>query len=100
MADRWFRLPTETIDAEDGPKYRDLEGVTGFSGNTIGNSPRWIVRFYGDESTLDEIASESDATELTDSEAAQKFENASGRENIPEKNWNATEVNDSFGVDN
>lgn len=107
MADRWFRVPTETIEwtdsdgnvisSADGPKYRDLDGITGFSGNTIGNNPMWVVRYYGDTTTLDEIASKSDSQELTDVEAVQKFENAK-IDNIPDKNWDKQTMNDRFSV--
>lgn len=98
MADRWFRVPTETIDGVDGPKYRDRSGITGFSGNTIGNSPKWVVRFYGDKSTLNKIASENDATELTASEAAQRFANATDQPQIPDREWDAATVDESFRV--
>lgn len=108
MADRWFRVPTKTVErtdregnvisSVDGPKYRTKSGIAGFSGNTIGNSPRWVVRFYGDESTLDEIAAESDAMELTAAEAARRFSNATGQPLVPDKDWDETTVNESFEV--
>lgn len=107
---RWFRVPTEDIERTDddgnvvsttsGPKYRTLDGVTGFSGNTIGNSPQWVVRFYSDQSTLDNIASETDTTQLTTSEAAQRFENATGQSQNPDKDWDTSGVKNSFQVNN
>lgn len=79
MADRWFRLP------KDGyrPKYSDRDGVTGFSGNTIGNSPQYVVRFYGDTATLDAIEAESDVTALDESNAAQALSNGPNVDSLP-----------------
>jgi hypothetical protein len=99
MADRWFRVPTATIDGRDGPKYRGHDGVTGFSGNTIGITPRWVVRLYGDTAALDGIASQLDTVELTVSEAAQLFDGATSQPHLPDTLWNASTVNEGFNVE-
>lgn len=52
----WFRVPAESSDSIQGPKYSEEGGIIGFSGNTIGSSPQWVVRFYGDTAILDDIA--------------------------------------------
>jgi len=71
MPDRWFNLPKTTLsDGTIVPDYVDRAGVDGWSGNVIGNSPRYVVRVYGTTSALDAIANESGATELEDATAA------------------------------
>lgn len=74
MANRFFVVPIATTD--DGgryPKYSDEGGITGFSGNTMDfSADKWsdlpwypnemyVLRFYGDTSTLDTIEGYDDA---------------------------------------
>lgn len=67
MASRWFRVPVVDVDAEgavNSPKYSDLaDAFAGVPGHPDG-SPAFVVRFFGDDAALDDIASKSDVIEL------------------------------------
>lgn len=90
MADRWFVVPTEQYEEtnDDGevvasgtrPKYSDTDALNGFAGNVISIGMRdpwtvfatagydtdyYIVRYYGPSDALDRIASNDDATDLS-----------------------------------
>ena len=81
--DRWFVVPPKTFEETDGdgnvvrtrtaPKYSDVSGVSGFSGNlhffdqkTYSNLPwsgteMYVVRFYGSDEALNTVAGNEDA---------------------------------------
>lgn len=70
MASRWYRLP-ETGSGDDLDEIRpDLldhaDDVDGWSGNAAhpDGAPQWIVRVYGDDTTLDALAGEPQAVAL------------------------------------
>lgn len=82
MTDVWFVVPAVTSNEQIRPKYAGQ--VDGFSGNTVdsgdittslgglipsnsGVSTWYIVRFYGDSSTLNQIAGNSDTRRLSNS---------------------------------
>lgn len=90
MADRWFVTPPtafertdkdgNVIETETVPKYSDDNRLDGFAGNviTIGATDPWsvfatvgmdedyyITRFYGPSDALDDIASNSEVTDLS-----------------------------------
>ena len=66
---RWFNVPrvveTDPLTGGDNvfPKYSDRVGA--WSSFQISQGQRFIVWYSADESTLDEIADESDADELS-----------------------------------
>lgn len=69
MANRWFRLQeigTGGFDDEYRPDFsgHDVDGWTGNKSHPDG-SPRWIVRVYADTATLDALAGEPSAQELS-----------------------------------
>lgn len=69
MADRWLRVPKTTDD--DGattPKYADE--LEGWSGQTLAESPRYLIRCYGTDSTLDSIEANDDVQSPTDAEVS------------------------------
>jgi hypothetical protein len=90
MADRWFVVPTEQYEETNDngdvtrtkirPKYSDTDALKGFTGSmiSIGMRDPWavfatagydtdyyVVRFYGPSDALDRIASNDDATDLS-----------------------------------
>jgi len=81
MAKRWIAVPQVQSERRGHiPKYTDRDGLTGFSGNTVevteeDNLPTtgvyYIARFFGDQSTLDQIASEPDAYTTADATKAE-----------------------------
>lgn len=78
MPDRWFRVSevgTGTMDDPYRPEFSDR--CNGYSSFHIGNSPRFVMRAYADDTTLDGIASESKATELSESQALDKYNSSS-----------------------
>lgn len=81
MADRWFIVPRIGEDAYE-PKYNGNSGINGFTGNTISSSivsdnfpnltntnpdiDMWyVVRFYGEQSALNNISSQNDTRNLS-----------------------------------
>ena len=86
MYDRWYIVPAESrVDSETGsddirPKYSDLGGIQGFSGNAFDESildahypalkqiypgKTWyVVRFYGSWSALNHISVLGDTRNL------------------------------------
>lgn len=91
MEDRWFNVPEVTVplegvDPDDDiqeeviPKHSDREDVAATSGFRLGNSPRYIVRFYAEAAVLDEIAADPDVDEVSRQMAANRFNNARGRD--------------------
>lgn len=77
MPDRWFRVPevgSGTTADPLRPKYSDR--VDAHTGNTIGAAPGWVVRYYADTATLDGIAAEADATEISPTQALALFNTA------------------------
>lgn len=69
MADRWIRVPRSgsgTMADPHRPKYADR--LDGWSGQVLGNSPRYLVRAYGDGATLDALEAERDVQALQDGE--------------------------------
>lgn len=80
MANRWFIVPLEESDVGERPKYSDSAQVESWAGNvividatdpwtvfaTVGTGEQYyLARFFGDSQTLDSIASNSDATDLS-----------------------------------
>lgn len=75
---RWFRVRevgTGTMDDEYRPEFSDR--CDAFSAFPLGTSPVYVMRAYADDATLDGIASEQNATELTTQEALDAY-NSSG----------------------
>lgn len=72
MPNRWFAVPEVEVDTPTGtgtdPEYADR--VEAYSNYRRGNSPRRVVRYYADESTLDAIAA-NDNVRVIDDEVAQ-----------------------------
>lgn len=74
MPDRWFRVRevgTGTMDDPYRPEFSDR--CDGFSAFSVGNSPRYVMRAYADTDTLDGIAAESRATELSAQQALDAY---------------------------
>lgn len=78
MPDRWFRVRevgSGTLDDPYRPEFADR--CDGYSAFPVGNSPRYVMRAYADGVTLDGIAAESKATELSSYQALDAY-NGSG----------------------
>jgi len=69
MADRWFIVPeigSGEMTDEYRPKYE--ADVDGYVTHSIPGTDRFIVRFYADETTLDDIADQDDTKSLSSTE--------------------------------
>jgi len=98
MANRWYRAkeigdgisPIDENDPENTGPYRPkgADLANGQSGNKRHpkDSPLWLVRFYGDAATLDEIANLSTVNELSDI-PDQALNNMMGQ-NRSKEEWN------------
>lgn len=68
MTDDWFRVPETGAGTKTDPLRPDLHGydVDGWAGKKQhpNGSPKWVVRVYGDESTLSALGDESGVQRL------------------------------------
>lgn len=87
MNDQWFQVPESDVEGE--PDLPDV--IDGYTGNSINDSPRWVVRVYADEETLDEIRNEPQATELTQESVEDAFSQVA--------NVSTDDANRSFNVE-
>lgn len=89
-----------TMDDPIRPEYSDEDGVIGYSGNRIETSPTWVVRITAeDEETLDDISEKNGVTGISDSEAANYFDD-SEEDHIPSIEWDSEKVNERFNAMN
>lgn len=76
MATGWFRIP-ETGQGTDAdpvrPDYLDTIGIEDWTGNTMAQSPRFLVRVYGTSQQLDELRAKNEVTEHTPEKARSTF---------------------------
>lgn len=86
MANRWFNVPSETVpdpvDRHDVHRPAHSEQVDSYTGFSIGNSPRFVVRYYADPQTLDSIGAENQVTEITDVAALEFLNSEIGHQSI------------------
>jgi hypothetical protein len=70
----WYRIP-ETIDqtgadAVRRPDYvKEIGGIAGYAGFRGAVSPQWVAWVRGSETALADLASQSDVSELSTSQA-------------------------------
>jgi len=85
---RWYRSKEIGSGIRDDPyRPKGADKADGFSGNkAMDKAPIWLVRFYGDEATLDEIANMPAVQELSDI-PDQALNNMLGQNRSKEK-WN------------
>lgn len=80
MADRWFRVNQVVVETARGESHQPefAEQVDGFSGFRIAAAPVWVVRFYADSATLDDIASQPGGRELAGVDVEDFYEERAG----------------------
>lgn len=87
MHSRWFIVPKVVEQTESGththPKYADR--FHGHSGILVdhGNTERYLVKFFGPPSSLNEIMGERDVHPYTPGMARRKMNDARGRPMSP-----------------
>jgi len=84
MPDSWFEVPETTVDnllPDQGddtvPDYVDgIDGIDNVIGNAVNDVPPFVLHVYGDQTALDELASQIDVTEVSEADAIQKLQNS------------------------
>lgn len=96
----YYRIPTATTGGQTTtyrPKYLDQDGVHGYSGQRIGESPQWVVAVDATASVHDDLDAAQDTTVLSEQQW-QAILNATDALNGSNRPRNAASWRRGFGV--
>ena len=75
MPDEWFNVPETGTGTATDPHRPDLPAVEAWGGNRLADAPRYIVRVWAAQTTLDSLAGRDDADRLADQATAMSLLN-------------------------